>query len=305
MDGTAQTRPGGVTRLGGRSVARIGYGAMQLEHADEAEAVTLLRAAADLGIDHVDTASFYGDATVNRLIRRAFAGATDRVAVVSKVGARRVAGTPPLVAAQKPEELRAQVELDLRTLGVERLAVVNLRRLDSAPGLLATGDQVVPIEDQLAELVALRDEGLVEAIGLSTVTSEQVVQSLPAGIVCVQNAYHLLDRSGERVLETCRAHDLAWVPYFPLGSAFDRQPAPYDDRVVRDVARQCDATPAQVCLAWLLAHDARTALIAGTRSVVHLEENVRAGALVLPDWAISALDEVGRGSQPEGAARAS
>ncbi len=304
MDGT-HAAPGGRTTLGKRSVARIGYGAMQLEHCDEQTAVGLLRRALELGVDHVDTASFYGDATVNRYIWRALGGDSDRVAIVSKVGARRVTGTPPLAASQKPEELRAQVELDLQSLGVDRLAVVNLRRVDAPPGIVATGDQVVPLEDQLAELVALRDEGLVEAIGLSNVTAEQVVASLPAGIACVQNSYHLLNRAQEDVLETCRAHGITWVPYCPLGSAFDHLPAPYDDEVVRDVAQQCGATPAQVCLAWLLAHDEHTALIAGTRSRAHLEENLAAGALELPAWANAALDERGRATLAPGFDRAS
>lgn len=282
-------RPGGEVRLGDRTIARIGHGAMQLEHADEATATAVLRRAVELGVDHLDTASFYGDATVNRLIRAALHPYPDELAIVSKVGAVRVPADIPLAPAQRPEQLRAQVRLDLETLGVERLAAVNLRRLDQAPGIIASGADVVALDDQLAELVALRDEGLIEGIGLSNVSTEQIRQALPAGIVCVQNAYSLLDRSAEEELELCAANGVAWVPFFPLGSAFDRIPSPTDEPVVQRIAGELGATPAQVGLAWVLARDPHTALIPGTRSIAHLEENVAVGSLRLPAEAYAEL----------------
>src|ERR1700722_19736601 len=218
--------PGGEALLAGRPVARVGYGAMQLaERPGRAplpagEAIALLRAAVELGINHVDTAQFYGAGLANDLIRRALAPYAGDIVLVSKVGADHVDAPFPLRPAQRPHELRASVEDNLASLGVDQLAVVNLRRLDIQPGLLATGDQVVDLDDQLAELVALREEGKIGAIGLSNVRLDQLRQALPVGIACVQNAYSLVERSGEPMLDLCAAEGIAWVPFFPLGSAF-------------------------------------------------------------------------------------
>lgn len=279
---------GGVP-LGGRTIGRIGYGALQLERVDQTSATRLLRRALDLGVDHIDTASFYGDATVDRLIRGALRPYPDDLAIISKVGAKRVPATVPLAPAQRPEQLRAQVQLDLQTLGVDRLAAVNLRRVDAPPGIVATGTDVVPFDDQLAELVALRDEGLIGGIGLSNVSTAQLEQARPAGIVCVQNAYSVLDRGAEEQLERCAAYGIAWMPFFPLGSAFDRLPSPTQHPVVRRIAQDHGASPAQVGLAWILAHAPHAALIPGTRSVAHLEENLAAGSVRLSREAMAEL----------------
>jgi pyridoxine 4-dehydrogenase len=291
---TEFTRPGGVGSIGGLPVARIGYGAMQLRESSSPDpAVALLRRAVELGINHLDTASFYGDGEVNRLIRRALAPYDDDLVIVSKVGARYVGGSAELASAQKPHELRAAVEADLTQLGIERVAVVNLRRLDLGPGLAAEGDQRVPLDDQLAELIALRTEGKIGAIGLSAVPVDVVRRALPAGIACVQNAYSVLDRSQEATLQLCRDNDVAWVPFFPLGSAFAGFPSVADDPVVQDVAADIGCTPAQVGLAWLLVHAPNTLLIAGTRSPAHLAENVAAGELVLTADQKARLDAIG------------
>jgi pyridoxine 4-dehydrogenase len=178
-----------------------------------------------------------------------------------------------LAAAQRPAELRAAVEDDLSQLGLERIPVVNLRRLDLGPGLAAEGDQIVDVDDQLAEMIALRDEGKIGGIGVSSVPLDVLRRALPAGIACVQNAYSLLDRSQEEMLDVCKAEDVAWVPYFPLGSTFPGFPKVADNAVVAEVG----ATPSQVGLAWLLAHTPNTLLIPGTRSIAHLEENLGAG----------------------------
>jgi aryl-alcohol dehydrogenase-like predicted oxidoreductase len=287
----ARPHPGGLAPLAGRSVARVGYGAMQLREAGpDDEAVAVLRRAVELGVDHLDTAQFYGDGVVTRRIRAALAPYPENLVVVTKVGATPDPGGPvELRLAQKPDELRAQVEDNLRSLGAECLDVVNLRRADVAPGLVAEGDQIVPFDDQLATMTALRDEGKVGAIGLSHVSAEQLRHALPVGIVCVQNAHSLVDRSSEPVLDLCREQGIAWMPYFPLGSGFPGTPKVTELPAVVEVAARLGATPAQVGLAWLLTHARETMLIPGTRSVAHLEENLAAGDVELDAAAMAAL----------------
>jgi aryl-alcohol dehydrogenase-like predicted oxidoreductase len=269
---------------------------MQLFETSADDAAAVLRRAVELGVNHIDTASFYGPGEVNRRIRAALSPYPDDLVIVSKVGARYTGEEPvPLAAAQRPAELRAAVEDDLRQLGIERVPVVNLRRLDLGPGLAAEGDQIVDVDDQLAEMIALRDEGKIGAIGVSSVPLDVLRRALPAGIVCVQNAYSLLDRSQEEMLEVCKAQGgegIAWVPYFPLGSAFPGFPKVADNPVVVDIAGELGVLPAQVGLAWLLAHAPNTLLIPGTRSIAHLEENLGAGAVALTAEAIARLDAV-------------
>jgi pyridoxine 4-dehydrogenase len=283
--------PGGTATLAGRTVARIGYGVMQLEQraVPRAAAVALLRQAVREGVNHLDTAQFYGEC--NAFIRAALAPYGDDLVLVSKVGAVRDAGGA-LIPAQRPAELREQVEANLASLGTERVDVVNLRRLDQRPGLVAEGDQLVDLDSQLAELIALRQEGKIGAIGLSVVSAAQLRQALPAGIACVQNHYSLLSRAGEPVLDLCRDNGIAWVPFFPLGSGFPGRPKVTDDPTVIAIAGELDATPAQIGLAWLLAHDDQTLLIPGTSSPAHLTENNAAGAVRLPDSAIAAIDQL-------------
>jgi pyridoxine 4-dehydrogenase len=285
---------GGAGRLGAHPVARIGYGAMQLgEGSSPKDAAAVLRRAVELGVNHIDTASFYAGGEVNAHIRRALAPYRDDLVIVSKVGAfPNPDGPVPLKAAQKPAELRVAVEADLRQLGLDRIAVVNLRRLDLGLGLAAEGDQIVDLDDQLAEMIALRDEGKIGAIGVSNVPLEILTRALPAGIACVQNAYSVLDRGCEDMLDFCVAQGIAWVPFFPLGSAFAGFPSVADNPVVAEVANGIGATPAQVGLAWLLAHAPNTLLIAGTRSIAHLEENVGAGDILLDPDALATLDAI-------------
>jgi pyridoxine 4-dehydrogenase len=283
--------PGGTARLAGRMVARIGFGAMQLErrNADRDAALAVLRQVVDAGVNHIDTAQFYGDC--NALIRTALAPYPDDLVLVSKVGAERDA-SGALVPAQRPEQLRAQVEANLDTLGIEQIDVVNLRRLDLAPGIIAEGDQLVDLDDQLSELAALRDAGKIGGVGLSSVSAEQLDRAAPAGIVCVQNLYSVIDRTAEPVLDRCREHGVAWVPFFPLGSAFANRARVTDDPTVTAIAAEIGATPAQVGLAWLLAHHDGTLLIPGTSDPAHLGENIAAGAVRLPPASIAALDRL-------------
>jgi pyridoxine 4-dehydrogenase len=283
--------PGGTAELAGRTVARIGFGAMQLalQAADRGAALAILRQAVQAGVNHIDTADFYG--SCNALIRDALAPYADELVLVTKVGAARDADDQ-LVPAQRPEQLRDQVEANLATLGVEQVDVVNLRRLDAPPGLIADGDQRVSLDDQLAELSALRDAGKVGAIGLSSVSAGQLRQGLPAGIACVQNSYSVLDRAAEPVLQLCREHGIAWVPFFPLGSASRNLPKPTDNPTVTAIAADMGATPAQVALGWLLAHYDNTLLIPGTANPAHLAENVAAGNLRLCPASRAALDQL-------------
>jgi aryl-alcohol dehydrogenase-like predicted oxidoreductase len=274
-------------KLGDHDVFRVGFGAMQLEHGDPADGVKILRRAVELGVDHLDTAQFYG--TVNDLIRTALHPYRQNLRIVTKVGAVSHP-TKRLVVAQQPAQLRASVEENLRALATDHLAVVNLRRTDVPPGIVATGDQVVDLDSQLAELVALRDEGKIGGIGLSHVSLAQLRQALPAGIVCVQNLYNVLSRGHEDVLVECAEQGIAWVPYFPLGSAFDGLPSVTDHPVVMAHARRLGITPAQAGLAWLLGHNPVTLLIPGTRNLAHLTDNVAVARLELDHEATTAFD---------------
>jgi aryl-alcohol dehydrogenase-like predicted oxidoreductase len=291
------TSGGSTSTLAGHRVARIGFGAMQLAEGfgrptiSRESAVSILRSAVEQGVDHIDTAEFYGPAgaNANDLIREALHPYAEDLVLASKVGAERDAGGT-LVAAQRPEQLRAGVEANLARLGTDRLAVVNLRRLDMPPGIPAEGDQRVDLDSQLAELSALRDEGKIDGVGLSNVSADQLRHALPAGIVCVQNWYSLVDRTHEPVLDVCREHDVAWVPFCPLGSAFPDQPKVVDQPAVRTVAAKLGATPAQIGLAWLLARYSRTLVISGTANPTHLTENIAAGEIQLDADALSALE---------------
>jgi aryl-alcohol dehydrogenase-like predicted oxidoreductase len=289
--------PGGTATLAGRTVARVGFGAMQLEHAAAGRdaALAVLRQAVHAGVNHLDTAQFYGAGTCNRLIREALAPYPDDLVLVSKVGADNDT-SGALIPAQRPEQLRAQVDANLAALGTEQLSVVNLRRLDTRPGLTAEGDQRVDLDSQLAELAGLRDAGKIGGIGLSNITDGQLRQALPIGVACVQNLYSVLDRSAEPVLGLCREHDIPWVPFFPLGSAFPGRPKVAGNPAIASIASDLAATPAQVALAWLLAHDRNTLLIPGTANPAHLAENIAAGSIRLPAGAVAALDQLAAGS---------
>ncbi len=298
---TEQRHPGGLGRIGAHQVARVGYGAMGLGAGLPVErALAVLRRAVECGVNHIDTASFYDDGEVNRRIRQALSPYSDDLVIVSKVGARPATGPVHLALAQRPADLRAAVERDLSQLGLDRIPVVNLRRADIGPGLLAQGDQIVNLDHQLAEMTALRDQGKIGAIGISNIDLDTLRRALPAGIVCVQNAYSLLDRQREDELALCTDQDIAWAPFFPLGSAFPGFPKVADNPVVQRVAADLGVTGAQVGLAWLLAHAPNTLLIPGTGSVEHLEENLAAGDVTLSAEQLADLDAVPSAVLPHG-----
>ncbi|RKT79123.1 aryl-alcohol dehydrogenase-like predicted oxidoreductase [Terracoccus luteus] len=262
-------------RLADTTVHRIGYGAMQLPGPgvmgpprDRDEALRVLRRAVELGVDHIDTAQFYGPDVSNELIREALHPYPAGLALVTKVGARRDAEGQWL-PAQSPADLRADVEANLRSLGTERLTAVNLRRMDEH------GVGGVPIEEQLGELAALRDEGKIAGVGVSTVDAGQLDAAIATtAIVCVQNAFSLVDQSDAGVLDRCTAEGIAYVPYFPLGSAFPDMPKVVDRPAVQAVAARLGVPAARVGLAWLLARAENVLLIPGTSSVAHLEDNM-------------------------------
>ena len=277
--------------LGPFTVKRIGFGAMQLAGPgvfgpprDPAAARAVLRRAVELGVDHIDTSQYYGPDVVNDLIREALHPYPEGLRLATKVGARRD-DRGAWLPAQRPEELRAGVEDNLRSLRVERMDLVNLRLLEDehAPR--------VPLAEQLGALADLRAEGKLELIGISAVPRATVEEALElVDLACVQNAYSILERAGEDVLELCVERDLAFVPFFPLGSAFTGGPARLaDDPAIAWVAARHGATPSQVALAWLLHRDERILLIPGTSSVGHLEENLAAADLALDDDDLAAL----------------
>jgi pyridoxine 4-dehydrogenase len=281
--------------LAGRPVTRIGFGAMQLPGPgvfgpprDRAAALAVLRRVVELGINHIDTAQYYGPDVSNELLHTALHPYPDGLVLVSKVGGDRD-DQGNWIAAQRPEQLRAGVEANLASLEVEQVDVVNLRRMDDHPGH-SPADQV-GLDDQLAEMVALRDEGKIGGIGLSNVSTDQLRHALEGTeIACVQNAYNLLSRDDEPTLALCAERGLAYVPFFPLGSAFGALPKVTDDAVVQQVAVEVGASASQVGLAWLLAHDPSILLIPGTSSIGHLEENTGAAAVRLTAEQIDRLE---------------
>jgi pyridoxine 4-dehydrogenase len=288
-------RPGGTGELAGRRVGRIGFGTMQLPGPgvfgpprDRATALAVLRRVVDLGGNHIDTAQFYGPDVSNELIHEALFPYPADLVLVSKVGAQRddQGGWAP---AQRPEQLRAGVEANLRSLKREQVDVVNLRLHSDDHGDEGNNGEV-DLDSQVAEMVALRDEGKIGAIGVSNVSLDQLRQAMPAGLACVQNAYSALDRSSEPLLDLCQEHGVAWVPFFPLGSAFSWMPKVNEHPAVVAAATALGATPAQVGLAWLLGHGSHVLLIPGTASLDHVVENVAAGEVRLDAETVAIID---------------
>ena len=290
------------TYLGDKPINRIGFGAMQLagpgvfgppRDPDAVRAV--LRRAIELGVDHIDTAQYYGPDVVNDMIRDALYPYPEDLKLVTKVGGRRdEAGA--WLPAQTPEELRAGVEDNLRSLRVERMDLVNLR-------LMAEGQApTVPLAEQLGTLEDLRQEGKLDLIGISSAGQERIEQALElVDLGEIQNSYSIIDREDDPIVELARARDIAFVPFFPLGSAFTGGPAKLaQDPTISKVAEKHGATASQVALAWLLARYERMLLIPGTTSVVHLEENLAAIDIELDADDLSQLEAVEQLGRPLG-----
>ena len=282
--------PGGTYRVADLELTRAGYGAMQLAGPgvfgppkDRDAAIAVLRTAVDLGINHIDTADFYGPYVTNEIIREALAPYPDGLHIVTKVGARRdeQGGWPH---ARTPAELTAQVHDNLRHLGLDALDVVNLRvggLEEPEPGSIA---------EQFGALAGLRQQGLIRHLGLSTVTAGQLAEAQSiAPVVCVQNMYNIARRGDDALVDLTAGQGIAYVPYFPLGGF-----SPLQSVALQEVAARLGATPMAVALAWLLQRSPNILLIPGTSSVEHLRENIASAALRLPADAAAELDAIGR-----------
>ena len=279
----------GTFTLGDGVVKRLGYGAMQLAGPgvfgppkDPNAARAVLREAVASGVNHIDTADFYGPHVTNQLIREALHPYPDDLVIVTKISARR-GEDGSWIPAVSPEELTRAVHDNLRNLGLDVLEVVNLRSVfaihEPAEG---------SIEPSLTVLADLQRRGLVRYIGVSNVTRAQIEEARRiVPIVCVQNAYNVAHRKDDALIDDLARDGIAYVPFFPLGG-FN----PLQSSILSDVAERLGRTPMQVALAWLLRRAPNILLIPGTSSVAHLRENVAAAGLELPKDAITALDGI-------------
>jgi len=273
----------GAFPLGRFTVHRLGFGTMQLTGPgvwgpppDPDGAVALLRRAVELGVELIDTADSYGPFVTEELIRQALAPYPDDVLIATKVGFARP-GPGQWVPLGRPEYLRQQCEMSLRRLGVERIDLLQLHRIDPT----------VPAVDQFGVLSELRDEGKVAEVGLSEASVadiEAARQIVP--IVTVQNHYNLAQRSADDVLAYCEQEGIGFIPWFPLASGKLSRP----DGPVDEVARTLGATMSQVALAWLLRRSPVILPIPGTSSLEHLEENCAAGDVSMSDEQFEELD---------------
>lgn len=272
----------------GRTVSRMGYGAMQLAgpHVfgppkDRAACLSVLRTAIDAGVDHIDTSDFYGPHVTNQIIREALHPYPAKLTMVTKIGARRD-DQGEWLAAASPQELRSAVEDNLRNLGLDVLDVVNLR-------IFGHGLTQGSIGREVEVMVQLQEEGLIRHIGLSNVTAAQVEEAQQrADIVCVQNMYNLVHRDDDALIDTLAAQGIAYVPFFPLGGF-----TPIQSGALSAIAARLQATPMQVALAWLLHRSPNILLIPGTASVAHLRENLQASQVSIPPEVLAELDAIG------------
>lgn len=283
----------GTTTLGGiftfpgssMTVNRMGYGAMQLAgpHVfgpprDVNAAVAVLREAIASGVNHIDTSDYYGPHVTNQIIKQALHPYPEDLVIVTKVGARR-GQDASWIPARSRQELIDAVHDNLRNLGVERMNVVNLR----------VGGMSEPtegsIEEPLTTLAELKQQGLIEHLGLSNVSPEQLAEGQKiTDIVCIQNFYNVAHRNDDAFIDDLAKQGIAYVPFFPLGGF-----TPLQSSTLNDVAASLGAAPMQVALAWLLHRAPNILLIPGTSSLEHLRENLQAAELELP---ASALDEL-------------
>jgi pyridoxine 4-dehydrogenase len=275
------------------TVNRMGYGAMQLAGRDGNKlvwgpprdvdgATALLREAVASGVNHIDTADFYGPHVTNQIIRKALHPYPDDLVIVTKVSTRR-GEDGSWIPAFSREDLTAAIHDNLRNLGLDVIDVVNLRSMYSIHEP-AEGS----IEAPLTVLAELQQKGLVRHIGLSNVTRAQIAEARPISpIVCVQNHYNLAHRTDDAFIADLARDGIAYVPFFPLGGF-----TPLQSTTLSDVAVSLDATPMQVALAWLLQRSPNILVIPGTSSVEHLRENLQASKIQIPSEVIAELDAI-------------
>ncbi|MGW1783164.1 aldo/keto reductase [Streptomyces sp. NPDC002143] len=273
----------GTFRLGGDlPIHRLGFGAMRItgpgvwgEPQDPDEAVRVLRRLVELGVTFIDTADSYGPAVSERLIKQALHPYPADLVIATKGGFTRP-GPGLWQPDGRPEYLRQQAELSLRNLGVERIDLYQLHRIDPT----------VPVEESLGELTRLQREGKIRHIGLSQVSVAEIEQARAAAdIVSVQNLYNLADRTSEDVLDHCEAENLAFIPWFPIATGTLAE----SSGPLATISKEHGATPSQLALAWLLRRSPVILPIPGTSSVTHLEENVAAASVRLSDGEFEAL----------------
>ncbi|TAL79722.1 MAG: aldo/keto reductase family oxidoreductase [Burkholderiaceae bacterium] len=281
----------GTFALGDHTVARLGYGAMQLAGPgvfgppkDRDAALAVLREAVARGVNHIDTSDFYGPHITNQLVREALSPYPDDLVIVTKIGAIR-GNDGSWIPAMSSEDLARAVHDNLRNLGLDVLDVVNLRLMfdthDPAEG---------SIEESLTALAELQRQGFVRHIGLSNVTPTQIAEGRRiCKIVCVQNHYNVMHRHDDALIDSLAQDGIAYVPYFPLGGF-----TPLQSTILSDIAARLGATPMQVALAWLLRRSPNILAIPGTSSIAHLHENLAAAECVLPDDAVEELDKAHR-----------
>jgi aryl-alcohol dehydrogenase-like predicted oxidoreductase len=275
------------------TVDRMGYGAMQLAGRDGNKlvwgpprdvdgAIAVLREAVASGVNHIDTADFYGPHITNQIIRKALHPYADDLVIVTKISARR-GEDGSWIPAFSREELIAAVHENLRNLGLDVIDVVNLRSMLSIHEP-AEGS----IEAPFTVLAELQQKGLVRHIGLSNVTAKQIAEARRiAPVVCVQNLYNLAQRADDGLIDELARDGIAYVPFFPLGGF-----TPLQSTTLSDVAARLEATPMQVALAWLLHRSLNMLVIPGTSSVEHLRENLLAARLQIPADVMAELDAI-------------
>ena len=278
----------GTAKLGPYTVNRMGYGAMQLAGPnafgprDPQAGAAVLREAVARGVNHIDTSDYYGPYLVNDLIREALSPYPGDLVLVTKIGAQRDE-TGRWLPAFSRADMTGAVHDNLRRLGLEQLDVVNLRLMFSHLGP-AEGS----LEEPLSILAELQQLGLIKHLGVSNVTPTQITQARSiAEIVCVQNAYNIVQRGDDALIDELAADGIAYVPFFPLGGF-----SPLQSAVLDSVAEELHATPMQTALAWLLQRAPNVLLIPGTSSLAHLHENLAAADLVLPAAAVAKLDAI-------------
>jgi aryl-alcohol dehydrogenase-like predicted oxidoreductase len=281
---------GGTFSFGGTlPVNRMGFGAMQLAGpgvfgppADPENSIAVLRRAVELGINHIDTSDFYGPYIVNDLIRRALHPYPENLVLVTKVGARRD-DTGAWLPALGPDDLRQAVHDNLQRLGVAAIDLVNLR----LPGL--EGPEPGPVAKEFEVLAELREQGLIKHLGVSNATAEQLAEAESvAPVAQVQNLFNITTRADDALVDSTAERGIAYVPFFPLGSAF----RPMRTDLLADVAWRHDATAHQIALAWLLARSPNLLLIPGTSSIAHLEQNVAAASIELTEEDMAELASI-------------